>query len=265
MAKYDVVNGVYRKVAKKYDPVDGVHRNVTKAFEPVDGVYRQYFSSGVPAETLAVGDSVWLNVNGVQKEFLVVHQGNPDPSLYDASCDGTWLLLNGLSVQCVWDSTDNDFANASILSTMNNIIYGYLDANVQSAIKQVKIPYVNGKGNSGAVASGSNGLSTKIFPLSAYEVGYTKANYSYIPADGVCLDYFVGATDADRIFYNEYGNAQLRWLRSPKISSSNSACIISKSGTCSTYTVTSYSNTQPAFILDSSTLVDQSTGINIIV
>ena len=47
MAKYDVLNGVYRKVAKKYDPVDGVHRNVAEAYAPVNGVYRMYFSSGL--------------------------------------------------------------------------------------------------------------------------------------------------------------------------------------------------------------------------
>ena len=42
--------------------------------------------------TLAVGSSVYLNVGGVRKEFLVVHQGLLS-SMYDASCNGTWLLM----------------------------------------------------------------------------------------------------------------------------------------------------------------------------
>ena len=45
--------------------------------------------------TLAVGSSVYLNVGGVRKEFLVVHQGKPS-SLYDSSCNGTWLLMKDI-------------------------------------------------------------------------------------------------------------------------------------------------------------------------
>ena len=46
---------------------------------------------GTPVAVFALGNTPYLNVGGVRKEFLVVHQGLPS-SLYDASCDGTWLL-----------------------------------------------------------------------------------------------------------------------------------------------------------------------------
>ena len=45
-----------------------------------------------PAGELDIGSSVFLNVDGVPVEFLVVHQGLPS-SIYDTSCDGTWFLM----------------------------------------------------------------------------------------------------------------------------------------------------------------------------
>ena len=49
--------------------------------------------SGILASDLAVGSSVYLMENGVATEYLVVNQGIPSgSSLYDSSCDGTWLL-----------------------------------------------------------------------------------------------------------------------------------------------------------------------------
>lgn len=53
--------------------------------------------------TLAVGSSVYLNVGGVRKEFLVVHQGLPS-SMYDASCNGTWLFSCGIRPALVLSS-----------------------------------------------------------------------------------------------------------------------------------------------------------------
>ena len=41
--------------------------------------------------TKAVGSIVKLTVGGTLRNFIIVHQGKPS-SLYDASCDGTWLL-----------------------------------------------------------------------------------------------------------------------------------------------------------------------------
>lgn len=266
MAKYNAVNGVYRKVAKKYDPVDGVHRKVTKAFEPVGGVYRQYFSGDLPVETLAVGDSVWLNVNGTQKEFLVVHQGNPDSALYDASCDGTWLLMKDLYVKITFDSTNNDYQNSDIHAYLNSTFIDLLDSTVKSAIRQAKIPYVNGTGNTQAVDAGANGLPTKIFLLSGYEVGWTKSNnWTYFQLDGACLSYFsgFGSTDTRRIAYYS-GTATPWWLRSP-VTTKSGAIVVTSSGYYDNYGVThSLPAVRPAFILDSNTPIDQSTGINII-
>ena len=49
--------------------------------------------TGILAQDIAVGSTVKLMEGGTAVEYLVVNQGIPENSnLYDASCDGTWLL-----------------------------------------------------------------------------------------------------------------------------------------------------------------------------
>lgn len=48
--------------------------------------------ANVALSSKAVGSIVKLKVGGVAKNFIVVHQGRPS-SVYDTSCDGTWLLM----------------------------------------------------------------------------------------------------------------------------------------------------------------------------
>ena len=164
-------------------------------------------------ETLAVGKTITLNVSGVPKEFIVVHQGKPS-SLYDDSCNGTWLLMKDIYENRAWHSSNsNSYKASTIHSYLNSTFLGLFDSDIQEAIKQVKIPYVNGTGGS-AVASGANGLPAKIFLLSGYEVGIGGA--SYVPVDGAKLNYFNQNTGADskRIAYLS-ASAAPWWLRSP--------------------------------------------------
>ena len=47
---------------------------------------------GIKAGDLPIGQIVKLMEGGVETEFIVVNQGIPEnSSLYDASCNGTWL------------------------------------------------------------------------------------------------------------------------------------------------------------------------------
>ena len=275
MALYDPVDGVYRKVAKKYDPVDGIYRKVTKAYDPVDGVYRQYFSSDLTAGGLAVGDSIWLNVDGTLTEFLVVHQGNPDSALYDASCSGTWLLMKDIYSMVQWDCDEYDqsdelvseMSNEYAESEMHKYYMGYyfirrFDSNVQSAIKDVKIPYVEGAGY-GSVRTGANGLSTKIFLLSGYEVGFTVSDHSALYADGACLDYFVGATRTTRTAYYN-GSEHYWWLRTPQQYEYDIAFCVDTYGYLVNWSCDKERGMRPAFILDSNTPIAQADGKNII-
>ena len=175
-------------------------------------------SYGLSAGDLAVGSSVYLMMNGSPVEYMVVNQGNPASAIYDASCDGTWLLMKDIYEERQWHSSNvNDYKNSTIQSYLNSTFLGLLDANIQAVVKEVKIPYVNGTGGS-PVDSGEGGLAAKIFLLSGYEIGWKNSENDNIPIDGAKLDYFTAGTTTSaaskRIAYLN-GSAILWWLRSP--------------------------------------------------
>ena len=213
--------------------------------------------TGILAGDLAVGSSVYLMENGVAAEYLVVDQGKPSASsLYDASCDGTWLLRKDIYEKRQWHSSNsNSYKASAIHSYLNRTFLALFDSDIQAAIKEVKIPYVNGTANS-AVASGANGLAAKIFLLSGYEVGWTQSTNSYFPIDGACLSYFSGtaATDSKRIGYRA-GEAFYWWLRSPCTGSTYYAWGVNASGSYGNSNCSNAGGVRPALVLDSSLLV----------
>ena len=199
---YIGVNDKARKVKSIYLGVSGIARKVKSGYVGVNGVARQFWKSGIPISTLAVGDSVYMNVNGVSTEFLVVHQGRPSTT-YHSSCDGTWLLMKDIHSKTMWEDNDgeqwvgNNYGSSDIHNYLQNTVLKQFDSAIQSKIKTVRIPYTKGMGNTGSVASGSSGLSTKLFLLSAAEVsteltngediGQTNVTYNI---EGSVLDYF---------------------------------------------------------------------------
>lgn len=259
MAKesYVGIDNVARKVKSLYIGVDGVARKVKKAYIGVDGIAREWYSSGKKLSSCAVGDIVQLPENGTNVEYIVVHQGLPS-SMYDESCNGTWLMRKGIYNNTAWDNTyDNDYANSYIHSYMNNDFYGVLGSNVQSAVKQVKIPYRKGAGTSKTVTSGENGLSTKVFLLSMREVNFTDSNS---PVEGATLSYFSNATNSERIAYLD-GTATMWWLRSPQTINGNTRVwSVSETGAkYSNHYVYNNYGLRPAFIMDGDTLIDPET------
>lgn len=213
--------------------------------------------ASVKLSTKAVGSIVKLKVDGTLRDFIVVHQGKPS-SLYDASCDGTWLLLKDCLEQKRWHSANtNDYKNSEIHSYLNNTWLNKLDANIRAQVKQVKLPYVNGTANI-AVASGANGLSCKIFLLSGYEVGFTQSDNSYFPVDGARLAYFengTGTSALNKRIANYNGSATDWWLRSPFTGNANYAWLVLTNGSYSNYYCTSTYGIRPALVLPSSLLV----------
>ena len=202
----------------------------------------------------AVGIIVKLKVNGVAKEFIVVHQGKPS-SLYDASCDGTWLLMKDCYERRQWHSSNsNSYKASTIHSYLNSTFPNLFDADIKAQIKKVKLPYVNGTGNS-SVASGANGLEASIFLLSGVEVGF--GGGSYVPSDGAKLDYFSNIVLADsKRVANFDGSTIGWWLRSPFTNGTNGAWFV---GTNGGYDVGSYCSSaygiRPALVLPSTLLV----------
>ena len=257
VAKSGFTAEVARKVKKIYIGVDGVARDGKKGYIGVDGVARQFWQKGTPIGELPVGTTVKLNVNGTATNFLIVQQGLPS-SVYDASCNGTWLLKKDL-IEYMDFGTNNSYANSLIHSYMNGTFLKQLDVNIQSIIKQVKIPYVN---SSGAVVSGSSGLSTKIFAISTGELGWTSAQNNasygrYFPEDGAKLDYFIAGegTEANskRIAYYN-GTASSWWTRSPSLNRTF-AFSVQSNGNYSLGDPTGSHYIRPALILPSDTPV----------
>jgi hypothetical protein len=162
----------------------------------------------------AVGAIVKLNVNGTAYNFIVVHQGLPG-SLYDASCDGTWLLMKDIYESRAFGS-NNNYANSDIHSYLNNTFVNLFDSDIKSVIKQVKIPYTEGDGQYGTLATGSSGLSAKVFLLSYTEAGYSGSSKAHV--EGSVLSYFNGAANSKRVAYYK-GDATAWWLRSPLVTS----------------------------------------------
>lgn len=193
----------------------------------------------------AVGSIVKLNVNGTARNFIVVNQGLPG-SMYDASCDGTWLLMTDLYESIVWDSSNHDYENSDIHSYLNNTFVNLFDSDIKSAIKQVKIPYRAGKGSSTTVTSGSSGLSAKVFLLSYTEVGFTGS--SYAPVEGYVLGYFNGASNSQRIAKRK-GLPEEWWLRSPYTKYSYNAFYVGRDGKSSSDDVADSRCVRPALVL----------------
>ena len=211
--------------------------------------------ANVLLSTKAVGSTIKLNVNGKAKEFIVVHQGKPS-SLYDDSCNGTWLLMKDVYETRQWHSSDsNSYKASTIHSYLNSTFLNLFDSNIKDAIKQVKIPYVNGTGNS-AVASGANGLSAKIFLLSGYEVGWTTSDSSYFPVDGAKLDYFAASSggNSKRIAYLN-GSATYWWLRSPRADDTYYVWGVYSDGDCGGSYASHSFGIRPALVLPSTLLV----------
>lgn len=245
--------GVNRKLKELYTPSGGVNRKLKELYAVSGGVNRKIFSGGIPLSSLPVGTKIKLKENGTLVNYIVVNQGKPS-SIYDASCDGTWLLRENISENRQWHSSDvNDYANSTIKSYLGSTFLALFDSAIQNAIKQVKIPYRPGSGTSSTVNSGSSGLSCKIFLLSGYEMGWTSSDNRYFPADGAKLSYFDSGTGATannkRIAYLS-GSATHWWLRSPSTYSSTRAWGVYTSGGCGYDFCSLSGGVRPALVLD---------------
>lgn len=211
----------------------------------------------VTLSSKAIGSTIKLKVNGSAKDFIVVHQGKPS-SVYDDSCNGTWLLMKDIYENRQWHSSNtNDYANSTIHSYLNSTFLNLFESNIKNAIKQVKLPYRKGSGTSTTVTSGSNGLSAKIFLLSATETSFNFS--SYMPSgEGAELAYFKGcadnSSDSKRVAYLN-GSAALWWLRSPGCSYFSSALYVGSNGDWFSSSCSSSYGIRPALILPSTLLV----------
>ena len=218
--------------------------------------------TGVLASSLAVGTTVKLMEGGTAVEYLVVNQGIPEnSSLYDASCDGTWLLRKDIHSNRQWDpSYVNKYESSAINTWLNGEFFNTLGSAEQAAIKQVKIPYRKNGGSGGSDQSGANGLSCKVFLLSCYELGWTTSNSSMYPVDGAKLDYFIaGSAGKSLRIAHLNGTVNVWWTRSPYASGTSNAWFIQTDGNSNSSGVSSSYGIRPALVLPSNALFDETT------
>lgn len=218
--------------------------------------------TGILAQDLAVGSVVKLMEGGTAVEYIVVNQGKPSgSSLYDDSCDGTWLLRKDIHSNRVWNSTGkNVYENSSIDVWLNGDFFNSLGATERTVIKQVKIPYRSGGGSGGTNQSGANGLPRNVFLLGFYEVGF--ATNSYFQTDSAKLDYFESGTTTSakskRIAYLN-GTASYWWLRTPNANNTAQNAMVRTSGSNDNYNSSQSRGIRPALVLPKTALFDETT------
>ena len=221
-------------------------------------------STGILASALPVGTVVKLMEGGTAVEYLVGNQGIPSNSnLYDASCDGTWLLRKDIHSNRQWDPNNvNKYESSAINTWLNGDFFNSLGSVEQATIKQVKIPYRKNGGHGGTDQSGANGLPAKIFLLSGYEVGWTTSDDGDFPVDGAKLDYFTSGTTTSannkRIAYLN-GSAAFWWLRSPSTDNDGRVWFVRSDGDYGDYATSDSDGIRPALVLPSNALFDETT------
>ena len=221
-------------------------------------------STGILASSLAVGSTVKLMEGGTAVEYLVVNQGIPGNSnLYDASCDGTWLLRKDIHSNRQWHTSNvNKYETSAINTWLNGDFFNSLGSVERATVKQVKIPYRHGGGAGGFDQSGAYGLSCKVFLLSGYEVGWTTNYNQYFPQDGARLSYFeagTGTTANNKRIANLNGTAATWWLRSPNTEDAILVWGVYSAGTIGGGDASNSYGIRPALVLPSNALFDTST------
>ena len=220
--------------------------------------------TGVLASSFAVGSTVKLMEGGTAVEYLVVNQGIPENSnLYDASCDGTWLLRKDIHSNRKWHGSNvNKYESSAINTWLNGEFFNALGSAEQAAIKQVKIPYHTNGGSGGTDQSGANGLPCKIFLLSGYEIGLTTKAHPYFPQDGAKLSYFEAGNGTSaknkRVAYLN-GSGTIWWLRSPYTSITTNVWYVSSNGSYNYSGASGSFGIRPALVLPSNALFDETT------
>lgn len=216
-----------------------------------------------PISALSVGSSVFFNVGGVKTEYIIVHKGNPDETIYDASCDGVWAVCKNIpNNSLAWRSMPYVIYSDSLArSWPNTTYYNTIDSGIKQYIKTAKLPYTTYSGGNFVSYNMANGMEQNCFLLSWVELGgsvaYPHTNRS---SDGAALSYFSGQPNSIRIA--KYGNNAFDyWTRSVWKSGEDMALAVSCDGDGINPTCTTQIGMRPALIFDNSTPIDSSNNI----
>ena len=197
-----------------------------------------------------VGSSIVLELNGAPTQFFIVHQGCPDPSLYQGGA-GTWLMASGLPSTLAWGS-GKTYAQCTPCQWLSQLFIPMLDETVQQQLVAVRLPYSEG----GTLHAGAEGLEAKAFLLSGTEMGWSDSTQPEMPVEGVCLDYFEGFADQDaRRIAKANGSPYPYWTRT-RSAQGDTTWVVSAAGGTATTSQTTQLGVRPILILPQGLSVD---------
>ena len=195
-----------------------------------------------PIGELIAGTIVYMNVDGTRTPYIVVHQGNPDTTVYGASCNGTWVLMQNIYSLTKWQARQNSYYHSSdcLVRQLAQSFPSKLDAVIQNNLIPLKLLNIE--------YSWEDISGDKVFPLTSNDLSN--------------MDYFSDGAVSKRIAtFN--GAATGYWLRDPD-SYGAKIKYITASGTISTRDDNSYlggykgQGFRPMYILNTASLVADS-------
>ena len=280
MAQKTFVGGTGYEVVDSRPLVNGTGYNIAKGRTLVgDTGYDIEF--GIRIGDLSTNESIFADVDGVEKEFLIVNQGIPiDPitaepsNLYSTTCDGTWVLMKDIHTIASCNDIDgnavNVYGNMAVRQYLNEDFIALLKPAVQDSVMNVKIPGHKRDGSTANIfRSGEDGLAAKAFVLSKYEFGLHNETIS-LTRDGVVLsryyDIYLRELESYAQHHPElvayYGEAAEYYMTRSIAGHSEDLYIISRTGQAQSLRVSRQDvpiGIRPAMILDPETRVSRVT------
>lgn len=201
MAHKTLINGTSYDIKSGRTLLGGTGYDIKKGRTLLGGTGYD-ISFGTPVGEIAVGTSVYMNVNGVRKEWIIVHQGKPS-DLYDDTCFGTWAMLKDIyadvarGTQTYYFGTrgfDGQWRSPCQHDTyLTDTFFPLLDTEIQGIVKTANIPDISYSSTYDYTAP------RKIFLASWAELG---SSY-WAGDDPMPLKYFEANTNEKRIAYIE--------------------------------------------------------------
>ncbi len=249
MSGYILTGGSRKKVESLRTIAGGAARTADKAYALIGGMARLWYQRVTPLGSYAVGKTIKISVDGKDYDWLVIHQGLPG-SMYDASCNGTWLLMEDIYTNMQFNSRKNNlFVSSPILQYLNTTFHDAIDANVRKLIKVATIPYI---AENNTITASSGDLRAWVFLLSMTEVGFVGGASNYMPIEGAKLRYFNG--HGREAYFN--GTAAEWWSRTPFGIYNSDVWCINKNGDNIRELCLSSFGVRPCMILPQDALVD---------
>ena len=222
---------------------------------------RKKAEATVALSTLAVGSTIKIIESGATADYLVVHQGRPS-TVYDGSCIGTWVMRVDCPVLRMLNATNESvYAGGPTDTYLNGDFYNSLDSAARSAVKQVKIPYVDGNGKTGTLKTGSSGLLRRVFVASGKELRLESQALRRMYDVGAMLSYFNShSSDAARIA-NWNGAPTQYWCRDPAKEYTTNMWMVGNNGRLAEAGASNWKAVRPVMVLNNAALVGADSGI----